>query len=58
MLSIFTRMSENRQHIVSVYSFINYLFFCILKYLNKEESKVIFMREFEISSYTQRRAQR
>jgi hypothetical protein len=25
--------------------------FCILKYLNKEESKVIFMPEFEISLF-------
>ena len=25
--------------------------FCILKYLNKEESKVIFMQEFEISLF-------
>jgi hypothetical protein len=26
-------------------------FFCILKYLNKEESKVIFMQEFEINLF-------
>jgi hypothetical protein len=34
-------------------SFINHPFFCMLKYLNKEESKVkvIFMREFEISLF-------
>jgi hypothetical protein len=25
--------------------------FCILKYLNKEESKLIFMQEFEISLF-------
>jgi hypothetical protein len=37
-----------------IYNFSVFLlitFFCILKYLNKEESKVIFMQEFEISLY-------
>jgi hypothetical protein len=36
---------------LSVFLYINITLFCILKYLNKEESKVIFMQEFEISLF-------
>jgi hypothetical protein len=43
------RISVKKDSIFSVFLLIT--LFCILKYLNKEESKVIFMPEFEISLF-------
>jgi hypothetical protein len=41
------RINVTRQHIISVYTLLT-TFFIILNFLNKKQSKVIYMREFEI----------